>query len=567
MSTSTIHSYWKYYFITLFFIGWSEGAEFTVPIISTDDGKVQGSSLLSAKGRRILAYRGIPYAKPPLEDLRFKPPEPVYKWGDVKNATEEGNVCPQKSMLSDEVIGNEDCLTLNVYTPKIPEDKSGRLPVMVWIHGGLFIQGSGGADLYGPEYLLDEDIVLVTINYRLGALGFLSTGNEEVPGNNGLKDQVMALKWVKTNIGNFGGDPTRTTIFGNSAGGASVHYHILSPLSKGLFNRAISQSGSALNPWAFTSQGPQHALQLAAGLGCEDEGVKQMVNCMRGHPAERIVKVTSRLKEWGTDFFNPFVPVAEGKGKDAFLPSDPRKMMKDGKMNKVKYILGVTSDEGILFSLQLLRDHILLNDMKYEMYRHLPIYLGYQGDEEKDAEITAKIHDFYFKNESLQVSEHPNFYKMDMDHKILYGVAETAKILSQITFPKVYFYVLSYDGGIGLFSPAIKDIPKGVSHGDELVYMFTSKLFPKELKAGTPQAKISERLIKMWTNFASEGNPTPEVTETLPTIWEPYKGKTKDHLDIGIELRMKTSLYDERVAFWDSIFAMIRKQERIRDEL
>ncbi|XP_071439111.1 esterase E4-like [Hetaerina americana] len=570
MSTTTNHWGFRYIFIIYLFIGWTEGSELDrVPTVNTDKGKIQGSFLFSAKGRKILAYRGIPYAKPPVDNLRFKAPEPMEAWTDVKNTTEEGNVCPQNDIFTNQFIGNDDCLFLNVFTPKIPIGKDENdMPVMVWIHGGLFIQGSGGSELYGPDYFLDENIVLVTMNYRLGALGFLSTGDEVVPGNNGLKDQVMALKWVKANIALFGGDPIRITIFGNSAGAASVHFHLLSPLSKGLFNRAISQSGSALNPWAFTNEAPKHTLHLAELLGCEEEGIhSQMVNCMRGHPAERIVMTTNRMKEWGTDMFNPFVPVAEGKRKEAFLPHDPRKMMKDGKLNKVKYIMGVTSDEGVLFSTLLLRHPVLSQDIKYELYKYLPMYLGYKFDPEKDDEITAKIHDFYFKNDTVDTSLHHKFYEMDMDHKILHGVAETAKMLSYSNFPKVYFYVLSYDGGISFWSSILGDIPKGVFHADELPYMFASKMFPKEMKPGTPQEKTSERLIKMWTNFASEGNPTPEVTETLTTTWEPYDSKTKNHLDIGMELKMKTGLYDERVEFWDSIFAMLRKKERVKDEL
>lgn len=148
---------------------------------------------------------------------------------------------------------------------------------MFWIHGGGFQFGSGNSFLYGPDYLIDEGVVLVTINYRLGALGFLSADVPEAPGNAGLKDQVLALKWVKDNIKEFGGNPDKVTIFGQSAGAASVHYLMLSPMAKGLFHGAIAQSGVALNPWAFTENTKNRAFKLGSVLGLETNDTQKLV--------------------------------------------------------------------------------------------------------------------------------------------------------------------------------------------------------------------------------------------------------------------------------------------------
>lgn len=182
-------------------------------------------------------FKGIPYAEPPIGKLRFKAPVKHKGWKLIRNAREHGPNC--------EV--SEDCLYLNVYTMSLKCKRS----VMVYIHGGSFNSGSGDSTLFGPSYFMKENVVIVTLNYRLGAFGFLSTGDEVIQGNNGLKDQLMALKWVKQNIEAFGGDVNSITIFGESAGSASVEYLILSPLAKGLFHRAISESGSSLCPWAF----------------------------------------------------------------------------------------------------------------------------------------------------------------------------------------------------------------------------------------------------------------------------------------------------------------------------
>ncbi|KAG8238600.1 hypothetical protein J437_LFUL017618 [Ladona fulva] len=238
--------------------------ELSSEVVELDVGKLQGSIFTTSKGRKVLAFLGIPYAKAPLNELRFMPTKPHEGWSGIKNATTDGNVCPQIHVLTGKYVGDEDCLFLNVFTPKIVKnDMEEKLPVMVWIHGGLFIAGSGNTDWFGPQYFLDEDIV---------------TGDKASPGNYGLKDQVTALKWVKDYISKFGGDSRRITIFGNDAGAASVHYHILSPMSKGLFHRGISQSGSALNPWALTFKGKTHAWNLAELLACDlDDNTYNMI--------------------------------------------------------------------------------------------------------------------------------------------------------------------------------------------------------------------------------------------------------------------------------------------------
>lgn len=181
-------------------------------------------------------------------------------------------------MVTMQVDGSEDCLTLNVYTPSPLAHP--RRPVMVWIHGGGFVAGSGKTDLYGPDYLISEDVVVVTINYRLGVFGFLALEDPSlgVPGNAGLKDQVMALKWVQKNIRYFGGDPNNVTIFGESAGAASCHFLMLSPMARGLFHRCIAQSGSALNLWAF---GQYQAKELAEKMGFKNNNEAEILSFLR----------------------------------------------------------------------------------------------------------------------------------------------------------------------------------------------------------------------------------------------------------------------------------------------
>lgn len=273
------------------------------PLVTTGSGPLRGKLLKSRAGRDIYSFLGIPYALPPLRELRFKAPSPFGQWTGTLNATKIHPVCPQRDIYrrSTSFEGEEDCLYLNVYSPKLSaKNDSDFLPVMVFFHGGGWLCGGGNTHWYGPDVLLDENVVLVVANYRLGALGFLSTGDHVVPGNNGLKDQNLALKWVRSNVRAFGGDPGSVTIFGESAGGASVHYHMLSPISAGLFHRAIAMSGTALCVWAHAppNEPLENARKLAESVNCPTGTAHHMVECLRTVDAMEIVKSDVAFMKW-----------------------------------------------------------------------------------------------------------------------------------------------------------------------------------------------------------------------------------------------------------------------------
>lgn len=250
------------------------------PIVITGLGKIRGNVLESRLGALFYSFRNIPYAKPPIGSLRFKPPEPIEQWNGVWNATADGPMCPQPSYNLTALDISEDCLRLNVYTRDL--SPVNRRPVIVYIHPGGFYSTSGQSRFFaGPQNFMDRDIVLVTFNYRLGTLGFLSTGTEEAPGNNGLKDQVAVLKWVRLHISKFGGDPNSVTIMGYSAGAMSVTLHMVSPMSRGLFHRAIAMSGSAVAQWEIPNDQLDLAKQQARLLGCPDDNVELIMQCLK----------------------------------------------------------------------------------------------------------------------------------------------------------------------------------------------------------------------------------------------------------------------------------------------
>ncbi|KAL1116582.1 hypothetical protein AAG570_005054 [Ranatra chinensis] len=311
-------------------------------------GVLQGSLGSSRRGREFYSFTSVPYAKPPLGELRFQSPHPSEKWEGVLDASGESSpMCLQIPFfipaLKNMTLGQEDCLYLNVFTPKI--DKTAKMPVMVFIHGGGFRCGDPGPK-GRAQFLMDQDVVLVKMTYRLGPLGFLSTEDEVIPGNFGLKDQAMALKWIKQNIEHFGGDPNSITIFGESAGGASVHFLMMSPLSKDLIKGAISESGTATALWAVSPKGTARdkAHQVAKSFNCPIKKHKDMLECLLRIDATALTEAERIFNVIDFDPAIVFQPVIESKKvKDAFITFDP-----ETAETTLPWIQGMTSSEGSL---------------------------------------------------------------------------------------------------------------------------------------------------------------------------------------------------------------------------
>jgi para-nitrobenzyl esterase len=312
------------------------------PAIITQSGPLKGIDLPTLN-----LYLGIPYAVPPVGWLRWTPPQPFGRWDGVFQATQFGNFCTQPD------FGSEDCLYLNVYTPSQRKNshKHHGLPVMVWIHGGSLVTGGGG--FYDPTRLIEQSgVIVVTINYRVGLFGFFAhpaiDAEGHLNGNYGLMDQQLALQWVKRNINAFGGDPNRVTIFGESAGGQSVYSNLASPTAAGLFQRAISESGSYAEfqpyfeglyivslPQAESVGTPlvHSGIDLATAAGCIT--LPQTAACLRGIPAATLVAV-------GPSLLYPFVD-------GTLLTQTPGAAFAGGQFNQVPVISGGNHDEFRLF--------------------------------------------------------------------------------------------------------------------------------------------------------------------------------------------------------------------------
>ncbi|KAF5276536.1 hypothetical protein FQR65_LT03966 [Abscondita terminalis] len=324
-------------------------------IVKTNQGDLRGKLCADHYGKPYYSFQGIPYAQPPLGDLRFKAPKEPQPWSGIKDGTKEGNASYSRHMLFGNIIGKEDCLYLNVYTPKLSTESL--KPVMFWIHGGAFVVGSGSTDIFGPDFLIHEDVVIVTINHRLGLLGFLSMNDPmlEVPGNAGLKDQVMALKWVKLNIKNFGGDPNNITIFGESVGGCSVHLLMLSPMSKGLFHKAIIQSGTSIGN---RGRGQNSSPLLAKALKLSNATETEIFNTLKNMSTEEVFLLQEQIPELQGDnmFIRPVYNTARIHSATSKSPVYLYRMSIDSKLNLYKRVFKITDsgachgdDVGYLF--------------------------------------------------------------------------------------------------------------------------------------------------------------------------------------------------------------------------
>jgi acetylcholinesterase len=460
---------------------------------------------MSPSGKKVDAWLGIPYAQPPVGALRFRHPRPVEKWQGIHNATKPPNSCVQ---IIDTVFGDfpgatmwnpntelsEDCLYVNVVVPH-PRPKNA--VVMLWIFGGGFYSGTSTLEVYDHRTLAaEENVIVVSMQYRVASMGFLYLGTPDAPGNAGLFDQNLAMRWVRDNIHRFGGDPNRVTLFGESAGAVSVSMHLLSPLSRDLFQRAILESGSPTVPWAIVTRDEAiiRAIRLAEAVGCPHDRKKlgETVECLREKDAKVLVD-----NEWGTlgicEF--PFIPVVDG----AFLDETPQRSMATGRFKKTDILTGSNTEEGYYFIIyyltELLRKEEGITVTREEFLQAVRELNPYVNGAARQAII------FEYTNWDDPDNPHSNrdaLDKMVGDYHFTCNVNEFAQRYAE-EGNNVYMY---------LYSHRSKNNPwprwTGVMHADEINYVFGEPLNP-ELGYLEEEKEFSRRIMRYWANFARTG--------------------------------------------------------------
>ncbi|XP_060801235.1 juvenile hormone esterase-like [Amyelois transitella] len=522
----------------------------TNPIVTVKDGALKGSTNNLLDGGKYFSFKGIPYAEPPIGDLRFRDPRPAKPWNGVHDATKHGSVCTQLDIETDKLIpGSEDCLFLNVYTKSLKS--SSKLPVMVFVHGGAFISGSGDSDFYGPEFLLQHDVVVVTINYRLEVLGFLNLDTPEVPGNAGMKDQVAALKWIKNNIANFGGDPDNVTIFGESAGAAAVTYHLVSPMSKGLFHKVIAQSGTCIDDWAIERYSVERAFRAGKVLGQDCKSKVELLKLLRSVPAIDLAGMTFKTRtadEERADFAMFFNPVVEKrfKGVESFLNEEGLDILLKGKSNEVPLMIGYNSVEGLML---VLGDRIAdkNNDTKFLVPREIRRKIS----ETKSKDMGQRIKKFYVGKEDFSNDTIMPFVNMATDTNFIYNTNRLSAFHAA-SKKSVFTYRFSYDTDLNI-AKIFSSVPsmKGATHADDLFYFFYNSENDGIYKNQKKIKEIIHNLTKMWTNFAKTGNPTPD--KSLGVTWQSYNA-AKQYMMLEEPPTMRANPDNDRLEFWNNLY-------------
>ena len=496
--------------------------------------EVTGGAIHGIEVAGLKQYLGIPYTAPPVGNLRWAPPAPVVPWKGVRDASAPGPICPQRKGNGGSGVAfygpppgtprpeqNEDCLTLNVWSKATRTDEA--RPVMVWIHGGGLVAGSS-ARLTG-RLLAEKGAVVVSMNYRLGQLGFfahpeLSAENSNgVSGNQGFRDQIQALQWVRDNIEKFGGDPDNVTIFGESSGGTSVAVLQASPLAKGLFHRAIGQSGAPFHPmrhrtrdYTFAPSGESNGLRFGAALVGED--ADQSLAALRKVPADKIHQVTQ-----SSQAFRVYEYFAMVDGE--VLVEDVATTFANGQQNDVPTLVGATSDET-----SVPVDHL-----------STIMGTGIKGFQRFTASMLPGIRD-----------EIPTYYPAATDEQAMqswrdlfnnlnfhYPMRAWARGMENVK-SDAYLYWFSW-------RPPIPDAEHiGAFHGSFQMYLF-GDLKAFKAKPSDADRRFSEMLAETWVRFARTGNPNGG---TLPE-WPAFTVENEAYMELGAELRAGNNLEMPRV--------------------
>jgi len=521
------------------------------PIITTPQGQVQGVTLTNNNGLNYYAFRGIPFAEPPVGELRFMRPVAASAWADVLDASVEASKCyQQKILFPSRGAGDEDCLYLNVYIPELPDSSSEAKAVMVWIYGGGFMEGDSYESMYGSGKLMGYDVITVTLNYRVGAFGFLSTADDVIPGNYGLRDQLLALQWVQDNIAAFGGDPDRVTVFGQSAGSWSTSSLLLSPQASGLFHAAISESGSQILPWTCLPDPVPYAQTLAGLVNCPEDNSTLMLSCLQTKTSEEIFEAQAQIPNVYVDGEFYFLPVVDGQLTDAVFPQPPLDLIRNGLYNKVPYINGVNEKEGAIFYATnvvegTVYDQSYINNNLSQLVTQYTLLTG-----DELTQVTSLVYEEYFSQIDLDnntaigegVQEFISDSLMNVGHFLLVSLLPKGD-----GNPPIYSYVFTYAG-------EYMDIPHTgkPSHGDELVYIFDIA----GDNGGILNAQdnvTSERILTLWTTFAKTGNPNPTSGDVIEVTWEAVTSSDSiPYINIGSELSMEEGFRDDRMQFWNS---------------
>ncbi|XP_077980067.1 fatty acyl-CoA hydrolase precursor, medium chain-like [Glandiceps talaboti] len=573
---------WKIVGLLLFFLSniyksycFDENPVIEVP----GQGTLKGKRVKINDEQNLLFFGKIPFAAPPVGNLRFARPDPAPSWSGERDAVAFGPGCPQSPARIFDILPfydledffSEDCLYLNVFAPE-KNTTENKYPVIVFIQGGGFYVGTTMI-LYSAEVLATKgEVVVVNFNYRVSALGYLSTEDESAYGNWGMWDQVAAMKWVKDNIALFNGDPDSITIYGQSAGAVSVGLHMMAPESKGLFHKAICQSGSPLNFWGVKLppySAREMAEELAVKMNCTTSSSSELVDCLRTKDPFDISYTAVTFRDHNQA---AFLPVVDGTGN--FLPEDPFVMAEKGDYHKVPFIGGYTKteqassamsgvenpNEGMTreeFSTKIMnsvkaRRYDSCSNVSYEAIANAMEFYYMPWDDPNDIE---RIRDNYIKlasDESFAAGVH--YYALQMladedNPKYIYSFdfqSQSASYADYVEVPHIEDMYFTFGRPYHPYSPIGLILPPLPPFIPELPDLGLGRNFTDE------DREMSDVAMGLWANFARYGDPTPDG-HSLPGVnekWVEYSSSDKRVFHIDKESKMKDDFVFHDVSYW-----------------
>ncbi|XP_026749534.1 acetylcholinesterase-like [Galleria mellonella] len=515
------------------------------PLVDSNAGLIKG---LRASDGDYSMFLGIPYAKVN-ESNPFGVSIPQEKFDKVYEAYNDSlMLCPHSSEMG--IVGNINCLYLNVYVPNSASSQN-RLPVMIWVHGGAFMTGSGKKSAFGPKFLVKQNIILVTINYRLGPYGFMCLDIPEVPGNQGMKDQLLALRWVKNNIEAFGGDVNKITLFGESAGAISVDLHLLS-VHDNLFNKVIMQSGTALAATVLETPDKMAPIKIAEFLGFKTESVLEALNFLTLTDSTLIIAASTNLNMIfkpcvETEFSNvePFILkpwINENTRKVRGMP------ILLGFNNKERWFEYATKQSEYFDNLNVIHDKLVQT---------------FAFNESKLTEMENIIHHFYMGDSKMSIELRDKIGDFDSDYTYIHPIQRSIRQYIENVPENIFYYMFSYSGKRNYNKVTLNVTEEGAFHADEIGYLFDLSFLPED---NPEDLVIVEQMTTMWANFAKYSDPTPATSELLPVKWTPLTKDKWYYLNIDSKLAMGSRPLNERMAFWDLFYETNKKEQKGYEE-
>ncbi|KAG6463799.1 hypothetical protein O3G_MSEX014080 [Manduca sexta] len=507
-------------------------------VITTHHGPIRGFKLPDGS---MYGFYDVPYATVPAGRDKFKAPLPPPTWTQPFDAVPRGVICPQLNILINVPhIMQEDCLVANIF---VPDTNDTNLPVVVVLHGGGFVLGSGSSLQY-TNFVRNNNMILITFNYRLGAYGFLCLGTENIPGNAGMKDQAALLRWVNQNIAQFGGNPNDVTVMGCSAGGISADLLTMSNMTRNLFHKAIPESGCSYGALGIQYDPIQNARDYARLLNYSNiDSIEALEEFYLTVPAAtlatRLISTVTHL-----DSSLTFTACLERDvGVEMFLQDDPADILKNGDFPAMPLLYGLAKEEGIFRIPNILIGW--LSKMNEQFSDFLPNELEFESAEEKER-VANTVRTFYFGNRSIGISTIPEY--VDFHTDVLFGYRMMKGLTLRLEAKDQPIYLYKYSFVDENTQPIWFTNVTGADHCDQVNIMSDHDT------TGKTNAYINMQNMtrSLWTNFILTGAPVPDGS-SLPT-WPATNITRSPYMDLGPVVRLENSMFGARFELWDGIY-------------